>query len=382
MDMYKKISTYLLGFVWLFLNSLSVQGSQPCSSTRYLAEGIGDIVLVQKFDPTQGPTNQLSLRGQTAQLKSGITSVALNSVNCTVPCTSIDELVANVECLTGASLAPSGAITQPGLYRLCGNVAGPVVIMSNDVTLDLNGYSISSVTPTTSCALLIDNCNNVTIQNGIIGPVENTSTGTASTPSWQNRGIAIVAQSSTINLVNLQVTGCLQNGIDVSQSSNIIVRNCTFENCATGFYANQSNNINIKDAQAMTNNIAGFEFFNCTNNNINSCQAVNNGGNNNSYGFLSSGGTGNIWNKCSAAGTTITLTSTIGINPLAILASGLVFQDFEKQSIMQNCVANGTEGLFGASAYGALLKTKSFVPQTIFTGIPGTMSYLYYCLES
>ena len=40
---------------------------------------------------------------------------------------------------------------------------------------------------------------------------------------------------------------------------------------------------------------------------------------------------------------------------------------------MQNCVANGTEGLFGASAYGALLKTKSFVPQTIFTGISGNI---------
>ena len=102
--------------------------------------------------------------------------------------------------------------------------------------------------------------------------------------------------------MNLQVNGCLQNGIDVSQSSNIVVRNCTFDNCATGFHANQSNNINIKDAQSRTNNIAGFEFFNCTNNTINGCRAINNGGNNNSYGFLSSGGTGNILNKCSADG--------------------------------------------------------------------------------
>ena len=140
--MYKKISACRLGFVWLLLHCMQLQGCQQC----------------------------------------------------TVPCTIIDMLVTNIECLTGSSVTQSATITQPGLYRLCGNVAGPVVIMSNDVTLDLNGYSISSVTPTTSCALLINNCNNVTIQNGIIGPVDNTSTGTASTPSWQNRGIAIVAQ--------------------------------------------------------------------------------------------------------------------------------------------------------------------------------------------
>ena len=148
----------------------SVIEAQNCSSTRYLASGIGSQAVVHKFDPSQPTTNQLSLRG-TVPLKSGITSVALNTVNCTVPCTAIDELVANVECLTGASLDTSGAITQPGLYRLCGNITGPLVISSDNVTLDLNGYSISSVTPTTSCAILVDNCTNVMITNGFIRPV-------------------------------------------------------------------------------------------------------------------------------------------------------------------------------------------------------------------
>ena len=152
-------------------------------------------------------------------------------------------------------------------------------------------------------------------------------------------------------------------------SSNINATNCIFSDCGIGFYANQTNDLTLKNCKANANSTAGFELFNCTSSKLSYCKSIYNGGNNNSYGFLSSGGTGNIWNQCSAKGTTITLTSTIGINPLATLASGLVFQDFEKQSIMQNCVATGTEGLFGASAYGALLKNKSFVPQNIFTGI-------------
>lgn len=78
---YKKIFSLLLSYVWLL--SIGIY-AQECSTTRYIASGIGDRVLVQKFDPTQPPAKQLSTRGQTTQLKSGVTSVALNSANCTV----------------------------------------------------------------------------------------------------------------------------------------------------------------------------------------------------------------------------------------------------------------------------------------------------------
>ena len=287
-----------------------------------------------------------------------------------MPCTAIDELVANVECLTGASLDASGAITQPGLYRLCGNITGPLVISSDNVTLDLNGYSISSVTPTTSCAILVDNCTNVMITNGFIGPVANTSP-TPTCPAWKNRGIAIVASSSGVTLSNIKIYNCAQNGIEICQSSNITVENCSLEQCAIGLYANQSTNLLVNNCIARQNSTAGFELFNCTQSQICGCKADGNGGNDNSYGFLSSGGTGNMISDCTAQGTTIELTSTIGSSPsypLSQKAAGIALQDLETGSIIQNCVAQNTQAFYGASAYGILLDSKNIAPTSLDLG--------------
>ena len=117
---------------------------------------------------------------------------------CPITCANSKQLIANIQCLTGSSLDALGDITQPGYYRLCGNVQGPVTIKSNNVVLDLNGYVVSSATPTTSYGIMVDNGTNVIIKNGIVGPIASTST--TINPSWKNRGIVVAAQSSNVPL--------------------------------------------------------------------------------------------------------------------------------------------------------------------------------------
>ena len=65
-------------------------------------------------------------------------------------------------------------ISQPGSYYLTTNVIAPpgaaVTIATNDVTLDLNGYTVSSSSLTASgtAILLNTNMHNIIVRNGII----------------------------------------------------------------------------------------------------------------------------------------------------------------------------------------------------------------------
>jgi hypothetical protein len=64
-------------------------------------------------------------------------------------------------------------IRTPGAYYLASNIVGVanqrgIEIRANNVTLDLNGFSLLGVSNAASGILVVNTCTNVTIHNGMI----------------------------------------------------------------------------------------------------------------------------------------------------------------------------------------------------------------------
>jgi hypothetical protein len=124
-------------------------------------------------------------------------------------------------------------ITQPGSYYLTTNltVSGgdAITITTNDVTLDLNGFTISSTTnPASGTAVLINaGLRDITIQNGHIrGGVTNNGSGFFSGPGFGS-GIASPGVVYNVRVSGVLVSGCGANGIDMGNNS----QSTTVENC-------------------------------------------------------------------------------------------------------------------------------------------------------
>ncbi len=111
-------------------------------------------------------------------------------------------------------------ITQPGSYQLSGNLVVPagvnaIGIAANNVTLDLNGFNITSLGPLSisSAAIFTDHLQSgITIRNG-------TLTGTNATGAI---GIALrLFISTSVTVQDLMISGWLNS---IAVGSNSIVR--------------------------------------------------------------------------------------------------------------------------------------------------------------
>ncbi|MEM9479848.1 MAG: hypothetical protein AAGA58_09375 [Verrucomicrobiota bacterium] len=142
-----------------------------------------------------------------------------------------------------ASLPPSSiskhAITQPGSYYLTGDLVaaagqGAISIDSSLVTLDLNGYTISSAGNNgigVAIAIFTTGQENITIKNGHIAG-GGTRSGSSVTGGGFLSGIDIVAVVPNLDPTNILVdqinaSGFELDGIDVeSASPSSLVTNC------------------------------------------------------------------------------------------------------------------------------------------------------------
>jgi hypothetical protein len=124
-------------------------------------------------------------------------------------------------------------ISQPGSYYLTTNltVSGgdAITIATNGVTLDLNGFTISSTTnPASGTAVLIGSgLRNIAIQNGHIqGGVTNNGSGVFSGPGF---GYGIYYSGSApqnVRVSGVSVSGCQYHGIYVGDGASTTVENC------------------------------------------------------------------------------------------------------------------------------------------------------------
>ena len=117
---------------------------------------------------------------------------------------------------------PGGAttvlITQPGSYVLAGNinagVANGLIISSSDVTLDLNGYRVSTTGIVQNPITLSGALSNITIRNG-------------STHGGVN-GIIVAASVTGLLFEDLRVASASQTGLQMNSGGNLgfLLRRC------------------------------------------------------------------------------------------------------------------------------------------------------------
>jgi hypothetical protein len=138
-----------------------------------------------------------------------------------------------IEARTPISSAPY-TITQPGSYYLTHNLTvssgDGIDITTNGVTLDLNGFTISSTaaSATGNGILLNSGWSDITICNGHIrGGVTNNGSGVYSGSGF-NSGIYCSASPPANVLVSrTSVSGCLNFGIFLNTGNSTVVESCT-----------------------------------------------------------------------------------------------------------------------------------------------------------
>jgi len=141
------------------------------------------------------------------------------------------KTLAQVEPRVPISSAPF-TISQPGSYYLTTNLTvsggNAITIAANGVTLDLNGFTISSTTnPASGTAVLIaSGLRNIAIQNGHIqGGVTNNGSGVFSGPGF---GYGIFYSGSApenVRVSGVSVSGCQNYGIFLA-GYNTVVEQC------------------------------------------------------------------------------------------------------------------------------------------------------------
>jgi len=146
------------------------------------------------------------------------------------------------------------AISEPGSYVLLGNVtvtAGDAIaITAGNVTLDLNGFRLSSSekTPTGAAISIGGGIDNVTVRNGHIRSSSRLDMDLATpqfvTGAGFKSGIAADIGTKSINVESVEVSGVIA-GIKVSRAKLSIVRNCTVTNCESGIGADWVTDCNV-----------------------------------------------------------------------------------------------------------------------------------------
>jgi hypothetical protein len=144
---------------------------------------------------------------------------------------SLDQVEARTAITNTSSTA---TISQPGSYYLTGNLTvstgSGILITTNGVTLDLNGFTIRSTvaSPTGAGILLSSGLSDITIGNGHIrGGVTNNGSGVYSGSGF-NYGINYSSIQPVNMLVSrLSVSGCQFYGIYLGTGDSTVVEACT-----------------------------------------------------------------------------------------------------------------------------------------------------------
>jgi parallel beta-helix repeat protein len=136
-------------------------------------------------------------------------------------------------------------ITNPGSYYLAGNLTGiagsdGIVIKTNDVTLDLKGFTLRGVAGSDNGINVLNPVRNLAIRNGVV-------------ETWGAYGVNAVNGNSG-ELERLRASNCSSLGLVVGD--NWTVLGCSASgNTYQGIYV--GNNCTIKDCNAKNNGNAG-----------------------------------------------------------------------------------------------------------------------------
>jgi len=232
-------------------------------------------------------------------------------------------------------------IRAPGSYYLTTNLtirAGTAIsVNTNNVTLDLNGFTITSTeTPAaSSVGILLNAAVNVTILHGFISGGVTNNGGTYGGSGF---GCGIysgnVSSPANVRVSGVSVSGCLNEGILLSEQNNSVVESCTVN--TVGYYGISATSVSDSTVQNCGYiGVAAITANNCQGYGLSAYGVVARTANN-CYGYSSSGHgiDADTANNCSGY-------SSIGNGVIATTAS--------------NCFGdNGNGGGSGVSATTAI----------------------------
>ncbi len=289
------------------------------------------------------------------------------------------KTLAQIEPRTPISSAPF-TISSSGSYYLTTNLTvatgDAINITVNGVTLDLNGFTISSTAPSaTGTAILFGGPrSNVAIYNGhIISGVTNTAAGVFSGAGF---GYGITSSgSSNLRVKDLSVAGVLFYGINLGVSSSTVVEGCAVN--VAGSYGIIATS--VSDSTAMNCGSVGINantMHNCTGQGVGSGTGLSGAIINNGYGTSSGSGYGlqaNSANNCygtSSSGYGLSATTANNCSGTSSSGTGL------NATSVNNCygtssTANGLSATTANNCYGSSSSGVGLFAQVI-TGCYGT----------
>jgi parallel beta-helix repeat protein len=135
---------------------------------------------------------------------------------------------------TPGNSAAEFVITNAGSYYLTTNIAvntgigiNGIEIATNNVTLDLNGFSLTGFSTSGYGIYLFGGCSNIVVHDGSIS-------------GWNNSGVH--CQANNVTLERLTVSGCNSVGVGLYGSGGVVMRDSTVSgNSASGIYCLSSN---------------------------------------------------------------------------------------------------------------------------------------------
>jgi len=188
--------------------------------------------------------------------------------------------------------------TFPGNYILSENVNGPINIAIDNVSLDLNGYTIAPGSGNVGIDIL-EEASNVTIKNGYIVGEEPDPSGNFASPA----GIEINQGSDIIKIENLNISNFLL-GISFDENKACKVKDCIVENCSIGVDADNLLKSTFENVEAKDCVTHGFLIANSNFNTFDSCRALVISSTTNTYGFKMDTCSKNSFYLCKASGIT------------------------------------------------------------------------------
>ena len=262
------------------------------------------------------------------------------------------KTLTQIEPRTPISSAPF-TITKAGSYYLTTNVSvtsgTAITIMTNDVTLDLNGFMISSTeaSPTGIGVLINFAPRDVTVFNGHIrGGVTNNGNGVYTGPGFAY-GIEGGPENTLISRIS--VSGCLDDGISLA-GEGTTVESCTVRTVGHfGIWASTVNQCSAIDCGDHA--IIGNQVFSCRGESLNGVGISSDVGALNCYGLSSSstGISGNTVQNCWGFSTNgVGLGATTAQNSYGFSYTGMGLNTDMAQNCFGESEGTNTYGIYAS----------------------------------
>jgi len=248
---------------------------------------------------------------------------------------SIGDVITNETPLT---------INQPGNYILGEDIEDTISIESDDVYLDLNGYTIYENTGTSTAIMIQQEKRNIKIANGSLKG----TTGNSSYGILVNKGTELVQVNNIAILDFTTGTGIYFDGTSDLAIKACEVKNSVIFNCNKAIDANYIIKSTFENCKAKNCLTSGFTLKNSQYNIFKRCNTLeieNNAPDTSIYGFSSTNGKGNLVLSCIAQGLSNILSNT-GSNTVGF------FKSNENGSKVIDCIANQIECSGYGNAYG------------------------------